>query len=140
MHSRTRVKVRFAETDQLGIVHHSNYPVWYEIGRNDYINMLDLCYDDMKKAGIVTPVLNLTTHFDLPAFYEDELIIRTKVLMISASRITFTYSVKRIEKDSGETELGYGTTEHAFVDINTLRPCNVRKRMPELYNKISATF
>lgn len=140
MHSRTKITVRYAETDRMGIVHHSNFPVWYEVGRTDYIKMFGTSYTEMEEAGVMTPLLNLSCHFGLPALYEDELIIRTKVIMISAARIIFSYTVKRIEKDQTETELGYGTTEHGFVDSKTFKPCNVRKRLPDLYKKISATL
>lgn len=140
MHSRTKITVRYAETDRMGIVHHSNFPIWYEVGRTDYIKMFGTSYTEMEEAGVMTPLLNLTCHFGLPALYEDELIIRTKIIMISAARVTFSYTVKRIEKDSTETELGYGTTEHGFVDSKTFKPCNVKKRLPELYKKISATL
>lgn len=140
MHSRTKITVRYAETDQMGIAHHSNYPIWYEVGRSDYIKMFGTSYTEMEQAGVMTPLLNLSCSYKLPAFYEDELIIRTKVIMMSASRITFAYTVKKIENDGTETELGYGTTEHGFVDAKTFRPCSVKKRLPELYAKISATL
>ena len=125
MHARTKVTVRYAETDRMGIVHHSNYPIWYEIARNDYIKMFGISYTDMENFGI-------------PALYEDELIIRTWVQTITAARIIFTYTVKRIEKDGSETELGYGTTEHGFVDSKTFRPTSIKKRFPKLYEDISA--
>lgn len=137
MHARTKVTVRYAETDQMGIVHHSIYPVWYEIGRSDYIKMFGTSYSDMEKEGIMTPLRNLTCHFKLPARYDDELIVRTWCTSMTASRIEFSYTVKRIEADESETELGYGSTEHAFVDSKTFRPCNIRKRLPGLYEKIN---
>lgn len=137
MHSRTKVIVRYAETDQMGIVHHSIYPVWYEIGRSDYIKMYGTSYSEMEKSGIMTPLRNLTCHFKLPARYDDELIIRTWCTAVTASRIEFSYTVKRIEGDGSETELGYGSTEHAFVDSKTFRPCSIRKRFPSLYEKIN---
>ena len=56
---------------------------------------------------------------------------------MSAARIEFSYTVKRIEPDGSETELGYGSTEHGFVDSKTFRPCNVKKRLPDLYEKIN---
>ena len=124
MHSRTKFRVRYAETDCMGIVHHSNYPIWYEMGRGDYVKMLGFNYREMEEQGIMT------------ALYDDEIILRTKVILISAARITFSYTVKRIEPDGSETELGYGTTEHGFVDSKTFRPISIRKRMPELYEKI----
>lgn len=55
MHARTKVTVRYAETDKMGIVHHSNYPIWYEIARNDYIKMFGISYTDMENAGVMTP-------------------------------------------------------------------------------------
>lgn len=136
MHSRTKFRVRYAETDRMGIVHHSNYPIWYEMGRGDYIKMFGYNYREMEEQGIMTPLLNLNSSFVKPALYDDEIILRTKVILISAARITFSYTVKRIEKDGTETELGYGTTEHGFVDANTFRPISIKKRMPELYEKI----
>ena len=138
MHSRTKITVRYAETDQMGIAHHSNYPIWYEAGTSDFIKLFGTSYSEMEKAGIMTPLLNLTCHFGLPALYDDELIIRTWCITMTAARIVFSYTVKRIEKDGTETELGYGTTEHGFVDSKTLKPCNIRKRLPELYEKINA--
>ncbi|MCD8026548.1 MAG: acyl-CoA thioesterase [Clostridiales bacterium] len=140
MHSRTKITVRYAETDKMGIAHHSNYPIWYEVGRSDYIKMFGTSYSEMEEAGVMTPLINLTCHFGLPALYEDELIIRTKVIFITAARIIFSYTVKRIEDDRTETELGYGTTEHGFVDTKNFRPCNIKKRMPELFKKISAVI
>ena len=138
MHSRTKLTVRYAETDKMGIVHHSVYPVWYEIGRSDYVKMFGMTYSQIEQAGVMMPLTNLNCHFTFPAKYEDNIIVRTKVIMLSAARITFTYTVKRINEDNTETELGYGVTEHGFIDKDTFKPCNVKKRLPELYAKIKA--
>lgn len=140
MHSRTKLTVRYAETDQMGIAHHSVYPVWYEVGRSDYIKLFGMSYTQMEAAGVLMPLTDLTCHFSLPARYEDNLIIRTKVMTLSAARISFSYTVKKINADGSETELGYGVTEHGFIDKNTFHPCNIRKRLPKLYEQISATL
>ncbi len=124
----------------MGIVHHSNYPVWYEVGRTDYIKLYGVSYSDMEKAGILMPLINLSCHFDKPALYEDKIIVRTWVMEIRAASIEFTYTVCKINDDGTQTELGYGTTSHGFVDDKTFRPCSIRKRMPELYEKIKATL
>lgn len=137
MHAKTYITVRYAETDRMGIAHHSNYPVWYEVGRTDYIKMFGISYSEMEQAGIMIPLLNLNCHFGKPALYEDKLIIRTWCIMMTAARIVFSYSVKKIEDDGSETELGYGTTEHGFVDSKTFKPCSIKKRMPDLYDKIN---
>lgn len=140
MHSRTKLTVRYAETDQMGIAHHSVYPVWYEVGRSDYIKLFGMTYTQMEEAGVLMPLTDLTCHFSLPARYEDNLIIRTKVMTLSAARISFSYTVKKINADATETELGYGVTEHGFIDKTTFHPCNIRKRLPKLYEQIKATL
>lgn len=140
MHSRTKLSVRYAETDQMGIAHHSVYPIWFEVGRTDYVKMFDMTYTKMEEAGVMMPLTDLTCHYTFPAKYEDNLIIRTKVLTLSAARISFTYTVKRINEDQSETELAYGVTEHGFIDKTTFKPLNVKKRLPKLYEKIKATL
>lgn len=67
MHSRTKFRVRYAETDCMGIVHHSNYPIWYEMGRGDYVKMLGFNYREMEEQEIMTPLLNLNCHSAMPA-------------------------------------------------------------------------
>ena len=140
MHSKSYITVRYAETDRMGIAHHSNYPVWYEVGRTDYIKLYGISVSEMEKAGVMMPLTNLTCHYKNPAFYEDKISIRTWVIGLRAAQMEFTYTVKKINEDGSETELGYGTTEHGIVDSKTFRPCSLRKRMPELYEKIKATL
>ncbi len=137
MHSRSKIVVRYAETDQMGIAHHSCYPIWYEVGRSDFVKLFGTSYSDMEKSGIMMPLRNLSCHYKLPAMYEDELIVRTWCTAMSAARIEFSYTVKKINSDGTETELGYGSTEHGFVDSTTFRPCNAKKRIPDLYEKIN---
>ncbi len=137
MHSRSYITVRYAETDRMGIAHHSNYPIWYEIGRTDFVKLFGTSYSDMEAAGVMTPLINLTCHFGLPAQYEDRLIVRTWCIHMSAARIEFAYSVKRYNDDGTEEELGYGTTEHGVVDAKTFRPCNIKKRLPALYETLN---
>lgn len=137
MHSRSYITVRYAETDRMGIAHHSNYPIWFEVGRTDFIKMFGSTYSELEAAGVMLPLVNLTCHFGKPASYEDRLVIRTWCIQMTAARIEFSYSVKRINDDSTETELAYGTTEHGFIDSKTFKPCNIKKRMPELYRKLN---
>ena len=136
MHSKSYITVRYAETDRMGIAHHSNYPIWYEVGRTDFIKLFGTTYSEMEAAGVMTPLLNLTCHFGKPAYYEDRLIVRTWCIHMTAARIEFAYSVKKILDDCSEEELGYGTTEHGVVDAKTFRPCSMKKRMPELFEKM----
>ncbi len=140
MHSRSYLTVRYAETDKMGIAHHSNYPIWYEVGRTDYIKLFGTTNSEIEAAGIMMPLINLSCHYGKPAFYEDNLIVRTWVMSIKPAHIEFTYTIKRINDDGTQTELGYGTTEHGIIDSKTFRPTSLKKRMPELYEKIKATL
>lgn len=140
MHSRTNLTVRYAETDRMGVAHHSCYPIWFEAGRTDYIKIYGISYTEIEEKGVIMPLTDLSCKFIRSAKYEDNLIIRTKVMTLSAARISFNYTVKRINKDQTETELAYGVTEHGFIDKDTFRPINLRKRLPKLYEEIKATL
>ncbi len=132
--SKTELTVRYAETDQMGIVHHSVYPIWYEAGRTDYIKMFGISYTEMEAAGVMMPLVNLSCHYGIPARYEDVVVVETRAIKLSAAKMIFYYEVKR--KSDGVL-LGSGTTEHGFVDSKTFKPVNVKKKLPELFAKIS---
>lgn len=132
--SKTELTVRYAETDQMGIVHHSVYPIWYEAGRTDYIKMFGISYTEMEAADVMMPLINLTCHYGIPAKYEDVVVVETRATKLSAAKMVLYYEVKR--KSDGVL-LGSGTTEHGFVDSKTFKPINVKKKLPELFAKIS---
>lgn len=132
--SKTELTVRYAETDQMGIVHHSVYPIWYEAGRTDYIKMFGISYTEMEAAGVMMPLINLTCHYGIPAKYEDIVVVETRATKLSAAKMVLYYEVKR--KSDGVL-LGSGTTEHGFVDSKTFKPINVKKKLPELFAMIS---
>lgn len=132
--SKTELTVRYAETDQMGIVHHSVYPIWYEAGRTDYIKMFGISYTEMEAAGVMMPLINLTCHYGIPAKYEDVVVVETRATKLSAAKMVLYYEVKR---RSDGVLLGSGTTEHGFVDSKTFKPINVKKKLPELFAMIS---
>lgn len=127
--SETNLVARYAETDQMGIVHHSNYPIWFEIGRTDFIKKLGFNYSKIEKEGILLPLTGLKCSFKSPARYEDELIVRTRVIKMSCVRLTFYYEV--LKKDDMSLVVS-GETFHAWTDKN-LKPLNISKKMPKLY-------
>ena len=131
--SKTELTVRYAETDQMGIVHHSVYPIWYEAGRTDYIKMFGISYTEMEAAGVMMPLINLTCHYGIPAKYEDVVVVETRATKLSAAKMVLYYEVKR---RSDGVLLGSGTTEHGFVDSKTFKPINVKKKLPELFSMI----
>lgn len=134
MESITKITARYAETDRMGIIHHSVYPVWFEVGRTDYIKQCGMSYSEMEKSGVMTPLSELHCKYFKPAYYEDRLLIKTTVSKISAARITFNYKV--VNESTGEL-LCVGSTVHGFVDTNTFRPVNSKKALPEIFEKIN---
>lgn len=133
MKSQTKITVRYAETDQMGIVHHSNYPIWFEAGRTDYIKQFGLTYTQMEQSGVMMPLVSLSCHYITGAKYEDELIIESKVSSVSAAKIKFCYSVIR---ESDGKLIATGETVHGFVDTTTFKPVSIKKKMPEIFEKL----
>ena len=130
MYSETKIVVRYAETDKMGIVHHSVYPIWYEQGRTDFIKLADLTYSKIEELGIMLPLVSLTSNFKKPADYEDELIVRTSISKFTPARIEFYYEVYK-----NNEIINTGTTVHAWVGKD-LRPLNLKKNYGEIYSKI----
>lgn len=132
MVSKSKIQVRYAETDKMGIVHHSVYPVWYEVGRTEFLRKIGLSYSEMEKMGILTPLVELSCKYFEPADYEDELIVKTKIGKMTPARIVIEYEVY---KEGKEKPINVGSTTHALVGKD-LRPINMKKRFPEIYEKL----
>lgn len=133
MKNETFIKARYAETDQMGIIHHSVYPVWFEEGRTNFIKMLGFSYSRLEKDGIMLPLASLECEYIKPVRYEDEVIIETSVSELRYAKIRFSYRV--IMKDSGELT-AKGSTVHAFVNSKTFRPVNLKKVNFGMYQKL----
>ena len=132
--TETRLSVRFAETDLMGIVHHSNYPVWFEMGRTDYFKTAGLSVGEIVKAGVQLPLTHLECRFFYPALYDDVLIVRTRLSKLTCARMEFTYEVV---KEDGGVLLATGASGHAWTDSG-LKPINVIKRFPEIFGGLKA--
>ena len=110
-----KVRVRYAETDQMGMSHHSNYWVWFEEARSELFRELGLPYSEFEKENIFLPVGESFCQFKKPAKYDELITIRTSVSQLKLSTIKFTYQVL----DESESELlAWGYTTHIFVDQN----------------------
>jgi len=95
----TKVKVRYGETDQMGIVYHGNYAQYLEIGRIDWLNSIGFSYKDMEKNGIMLPVVILNIIYSKPAFYDDILFIKTSLVKPPKVSIEFDYEIYNNEKE-----------------------------------------
>lgn len=126
--SKTPIVVRYAETDQMGIVHHSNYAVWFEAARTDFIKQLKASYSSIERKGVLMPLTDLAVSYKWPAHYEETVTVETRVEQLTPARIVFAYEVYNEEG----LLLARGNTYHAWTDAS-LRPLNIVKKMPEVF-------
>ncbi|MBS1796373.1 MAG: acyl-CoA thioesterase [Acidobacteria bacterium] len=112
----TEIRVRYAETDQMGIVHHSNYLVWFEYGRSEFCRARGFSYKEMEeKDNALLVVAEVYCRYKSPAFYEDILTLRTRVAEIRSRSIRFVYEIFR---EADQTLLAEGETLHLVTDEN----------------------
>ena len=122
----TDVKVRFAETDAQGIVHNSNYVVWFEIARVDYLERYAGGYQRLRDLGIEAVVLETHVRYLEPARFDERLQVHARCLDVRGARFRFEYSIER-----GGTTIADGWTAHATVDAQTMRPTRVPSWLQE---------
>ncbi len=114
---------RYSETDQAGVVHHTVYPVWFEMGRTELLRVNGLAYSELEKAGVFFVVSELTAKYRRPCFYDEQLELTTICSDITRARVEHSYQLKRAETG---ILLAEGTSILACVDKSG-RP----RRMPE---------
>jgi acyl-CoA thioester hydrolase len=112
--SETRLRVRYAETDQAGVVYHSNYLIWFEVGRVELCRDHGFNYRDMElEADARLPVTAARVRYRIPAKHDDVILIRTRTVEIRSRAITFAYEVRR---EADNTLLAEGETQHIVMD------------------------
>lgn len=134
MTTKTSLTVRYAETDQMGIVHHSVYPIWFEAARTDFLKQAGMSYSAMEASGLMTPLVEMHCRFKAPARYEDEVTVETRLEKMTYAKLVFAYKVHR---NHDHRLLAEGSTIHACTD-RSLKPVNVAKSFPELYTAINS--
>lgn len=111
-------RVRYAETDQMGVVYHGNYPQYLEMGRVEWLRSLGISYKNMEENGVMLPVISLTINYKKPALYDDLLTVTTIIHKKPLVRIEFDYE---IHNESGDL-LVEANTVLAFMDTKANRP------------------
>lgn len=127
----TELRVRYAETDQMGIVHHSNYIVWFEVARSDYCRKAGVPYTEMEANDVQLIVAEVALRYKKPAFYDDLLLIRVRSKEIRRRSLRFAYEVVR--KADSEL-LATGETLHVVTDKSR----RVRSLPPEYLDLFNA--
>ncbi|WP_085992103.1 acyl-CoA thioesterase [Oceanobacillus senegalensis] len=128
---RTPIEVRYQETDQMGVVYHANYLVWFEIGRTKFIESLGLNYAEMEKENVVSPVLDANISFKKPIRYGEKAYVETWLEQYDGLRTVYGYYIKNETDDIAVI----GTTKHVIVKRDTFRPLSLRKSFPEWHEK-----
>lgn len=127
--AETTLRVRYAETDQMGYVYYGNYASFYEIGRTEALRNLGFSYRHMEEEmGVMMPVLDLQVQFKAPAFYDDALRIEVSIPELPQTRMRFTYKIY----NEARKLLNEGSTTLVFVNKASGRPC----RAPEALRKV----
>jgi len=120
-----RVRVRYAETDRMGVVYYANYLVWFEVGRTEWLRETGWSYREMEQDGVGLPVIEAHCEYRQAARYDDELEVRTRATLLSPVRLRFDYDIVR-RQDNVVAATGY--TVHAAVDAAG-RPCRLPVRV-----------
>jgi acyl-CoA thioester hydrolase len=127
----TQARVRYAETDQMGIVYYANYLVWFELGRVELLRSLGFAYSLLEKDhGCILPVIEARCRYRSPARYDDEILIETRPAMLRGTVLKFAYTIFRKPSEKGKERelLAEGETVHVVCDDQLQR-----KPLPENY-------
>jgi len=132
----TPVRVRYAETDQMGVVYYANYLVWFEIGRVELLRSLGLAYSQMETDhGLILPVVEATCRYRSPARYDNQILIETRPSLLRGSVLKFAYRILRAGSDGAEPQLlAEGETVHVITDRD-----GHPRSLPEKYRELFAT-
>lgn len=125
--SETIIQVRYAETDQMGVVYHANYLVWLELGRTSLVEDLGFNYAEMEKDGVVSPVVDVKLSYKKAARYGEKVTVYTWVEAYDGLRTTYGY---KVVNEQGDVCL-LGETVHICVTKDTFKPIKFRKKYPD---------
>ncbi len=122
--SEAKVRVRYKETDQMGMAYHANYLVWFEVGRTELMRKVGMPYAEFEKSGLFLPVLKVFCEYKHAVSYDDLLTIITRLDQLGNVRLTFHYEIRKEEKLHAS-----GYTEHAFINMKG-RPVALKSTAP----------
>ena len=125
--SKREIEVRYAETDQMGVVYHANYLVWLELGRTQLVRDLGFNYSDMEKEGIVSPVLEVNIKYKKPLRYGETVTVHTWIEEYSPLKTRYGYE---IFNEEGELSAA-AETVNTCVKKDTFRPVSLKRQFPE---------
>lgn len=133
----TEIRVRYAETDAMGVVYYANYLVWFELGRTDWIRAHGVTYREFEEQGVLLPVREAHCLYRASARYDDLVRLETSAIALSPARVSFAYRATRVDP-AGATLLAEGRTDHVFLT----REGRLTRltRHPALWTRLSAAY
>ena len=129
------VRVRYQETDAMGVVYHANYAAWLELARTDWTRAQGYSYRAIEDRGLLLPVVELAMQYKHPARYDDEVTVRCRVDELGPVRLSFVYEA-RLADDPSRTVLT-GSSKHVWVD-REWKPVRLHKAAPDIYEALLA--
>jgi acyl-CoA thioester hydrolase len=126
----SKIKVRYAETDQMGVVYYANYFVWMEVGRTDLLRNTGLTYKELEESGYALPVISAYARYYLPASYDDDIEVVSAIVDFSGPKLKIGYKIYKDKKLICE-----GYTEHVFISISTKKPAKPPEKFLEVLKK-----
>jgi len=126
-------RVRYGETDQMGVVHHGNYALYFEMARIEWLRELGVSYKAMEESGIALPVVNLTVNYRKPLFYDDELAVTTRLKGLPTATIKFEFEIQNQNKELCST----AEVTLVFLNNSTRKPMRCPQ---ELLERIQASY
>lgn len=129
----TKIRVRYADTDQMGYMYYGNYAEFYEVGRVEMLRSLGLTYKSMEDSGIIMPVTELKCKYIKPAFYDEEITVKVIMEHMPSVRIHFRYELSNEKNEL----INLGETTLVFIRQENNRPCNAPE---DFLNKLKVHF
>jgi len=119
----TKIRVRYAETDQMGIVYHGNYAQYLEIGRIEWLRSLGVSYKKMEEDGVMLPVISLSLNYKKSVAYDDVIYVKTQLLKMPTASIEFDFEILNEDKEI----MTSANVVLAFINIRTMKPIRCPK-------------
>ncbi|MBS5823130.1 MAG: acyl-CoA thioesterase [Clostridium argentinense] len=135
--SFTKITVRYGETDAMGVVHHANYYLYFEVAREDLIKELGISYKELEESGVMLPLVETQCKYIEAAKYDDNLVVEATISQLTPVKVKVAYVIRREEDNK---ILAKGTTLQAFVDRKTFKIINLKNFNKELWDNLMKNY
>lgn len=136
MVAKMKFRARYAETDQMGVIHHSVYPIWFEVARGEFMRQFNgHSYQEVEDQGYMLPLSELSCRYLSPIHFDEEVLVEARLTKASAVKAVFSYKVFPLDKNGKKKHKKpstTGSTTHGWVRTDTFEIVNMKKEMPAL--------